>query len=330
MGKTRSCRALVMMVVLTLAPAARVGAQPAPPEEQDSPEKLKARALLKEGVRQLNEGKPAQALTLFDEAYAIFPSAKILINVGRAHVVLGHPAEAADAYQRYLESPDAEAQWIEVARDALVELDRSLGRVAIHVEGAAADVEISIDGGPWVVPRVGVLRVKPGEHVIRARDGERTVEQQVSVGAGAQETVELYLTAPDANPAETPAPPPDEPALAPPPALSSEPRAPSRWTGRRKGAVVAAAVGVGMIGGMSVLGLRASSEWDDAQAQDDDALRRDAKSHADQATILGAVGILSLGAATFLWITGAPPERTSVAAHPLPGGGGGIVIVGSF
>ena len=104
--KLRLLAVVRAFLIAALVVATRVHAQPAPP---DPPEKVKARSLLKEGVRLLNASQFATALRKFEDAYAAFPSAKILVNIGTAQSGLGRPADAANTYQRYLDSAGDDA-----------------------------------------------------------------------------------------------------------------------------------------------------------------------------------------------------------------------------
>jgi outer membrane protein assembly factor BamD (BamD/ComL family) len=65
----------VSLVLLSLL--AQAGAQTTDPES-----KAKAQVLLKDGAQSYRQGAYADALEKFDQAYAIFPSPKLLINSG--------------------------------------------------------------------------------------------------------------------------------------------------------------------------------------------------------------------------------------------------------
>jgi tetratricopeptide (TPR) repeat protein len=64
-----------------------------------------AQALMIEGVKQLQAKSYEQALANFLEAYAKFPSPKILLNIGSTLRDMGRLADAANTYQRYLADP---------------------------------------------------------------------------------------------------------------------------------------------------------------------------------------------------------------------------------
>src|SRR6476469_9974370 len=64
-----------------------------------------AAALMSEGVKQLQAQAYDQALANFLEAYAKFPSPKILLNIASTLRDMGRPSDAANTYQRYLSDP---------------------------------------------------------------------------------------------------------------------------------------------------------------------------------------------------------------------------------
>src|SRR4051812_8099873 len=99
---------------LTLLAAMMAGstayAQPAPaPRPPPSGDRVDAKSLVQTGVRLLEAKDYLGALAIFKDAYSRFASVKILLNIGTTYKLLGRDAEAANAYQRYIDSPDADA-----------------------------------------------------------------------------------------------------------------------------------------------------------------------------------------------------------------------------
>src|SRR6185295_5621169 len=84
-------------------------AKPAP-HDKPSGDKVDAKALMQSGVRLLEAKDFLGALAIFKSAYARVPSAKILLNIGTTLNLLNRKAEAANAYQRYLDASDADPQ----------------------------------------------------------------------------------------------------------------------------------------------------------------------------------------------------------------------------
>lgn len=204
-------RSTWLVLVATSLIAAHLHAQPSASEP---PEKAKARTLLKEGVRLLDAGQLAPALRKFEDAYAAFPSAKILINVGTAQNRLGRWADAANTYQRYLDSGADDAAQLPAVTAALAELDARLGRLAVKVRGAGrSPSELRVvsrsaseprsasraSRGWTPLPPSGVVRVAPGrfEVQLRAGIGGREVSVSGTIAAREQREVVADLAAQD-------------------------------------------------------------------------------------------------------------------------------------
>lgn len=201
-------RSTWLVLVATSLIAAHLHAQP---PASEPPEKAKARTLLKEGVRLLDAGQLAPALRKFEDAYAAFASAKILINIGTAQNGLRRWADAANTYQRFLDSGADDAAQLPGVTAALAELDAKLGRLAVNVRGAArSPSELRImsrsaseprtAGRGWIpLPPSGVVRVAPGrfEVQVRAGIGGREVSVSGTIAAREQREVVVDLAAQD-------------------------------------------------------------------------------------------------------------------------------------
>ncbi len=217
--------------------ARRKPAKPAPAaapaaseDEDDGPgqtpaAKADAKVLVQSGVKLLKQKDYLGALAVFRDAYQRFPSVKLLLNIGTTLKLLGRNAEAANAYQRYLDDPEADPARVSEVGDVLSTLDRVLGRVQLGAAAAnsatpaapnsampapagasaqpaadaslAAATEVSINSGDWLpLPQARLLRVDPGAYEIAARrDGFAPVTLRGSVGAGELVEVRLQLVA---------------------------------------------------------------------------------------------------------------------------------------
>ena len=129
---------------------------------------MDAKALMQTGVRLLELKDYLGALAIFKDAYARFASAKILLNIGTTLKLLDRKAEAANTYQRYLDSPDADAARKTQVSAELVELDKAVGLVEVTV--TPADAEVRMPGEDWLpAARVKVWRVTPGAFTVDVR-----------------------------------------------------------------------------------------------------------------------------------------------------------------
>jgi len=233
-------------------------AAPTAARADDEADRREAKALVREGNRLLQDAQdPAGALSLFVAAYAKFPSDKILVSIGSAERALGHDGAAANAYARFVASPDATADQAREARKLLATLDSKLGRVTVTVTPATAELQLG-DGRWEPAAALAEWRAAPGPLVIRARaagfvDGEATV----TIARGKVVTATLALAA---VPVEV-APPPDEPPPdEPPPSEERPPGSAPRLhrfgltgkviidgKGRGAGGVVGAVIGLGPV-----------------------------------------------------------------------------------
>jgi hypothetical protein len=185
--------------------------------------KVDARALVQSGVKLLKQKDYLGALAVFRDAYQRFPSVKLLLNIGTTLKLLGRNAEAANAYQRYLDDPEADPARVSEVGDVLATLDRVLGRVRLAaafsspraeragaaatsspvaagaVDGAdgIAATEVAVNGGPWQpLAQAKLVRVDPGAYVIAARrEGFTPVELRGQLGAGEIAELQLQLVA---------------------------------------------------------------------------------------------------------------------------------------
>ena len=171
-----------------------------------------AQALMVEGVKRLQARSYDQALANFLEAYAKFPSPKILLNIGSTLRDMGRLADAANTYQRYLDDPATGSERVSEVKELLVKLDEQLTTLEVHVTPRGSDV--SIDGGPFIpVGQRLVTRVRPGLHLVRIRKADRSAELTVNGFEGEAKRVDARVEAD----APTPSPPPNAPPPPTPP-----------------------------------------------------------------------------------------------------------------
>jgi tetratricopeptide (TPR) repeat protein len=165
-------------------------AQPAPQKPSGD-----VKSLMASGVKLFEAKDYLGALAVFKDAYARFPSAKILLNIGTTLTLLDRKAEAANAYQRYLDSPDADLQKKPEVANAIADLDKSLGKLTIAITPADAEVQVGEDE---YVPaaKAKVWRVPAGEYRVRARKDRFQPEgKSAPISAGQTVAVAINLTA---------------------------------------------------------------------------------------------------------------------------------------
>lgn len=284
--------------------------------------KAQAVALLREGNELAAEGDYGAALAKFQAAYAVYPSVKLLLNIGTSLRHAGRNAEAARTYERYLAAPDADPARFEELRRILDEIDQVVGWLRVEVR--PVDARVRLDGALLELPPRGLrLRVDPGQHTVAAeRPGYRTVIRSVSVERRARLTVRIDLAKPDL----------------PPPVIIDE--------GIPTQHIVAYAVGGVGLGGMAagavfgILSLSTDAAADERCSTEDPTvcdeegaqLGDTAQTQGTLSTIFLAAGGGLLATGLVIWLTTpsdedqAPPDDTTpeVAVTPLWGDGPGV------
>jgi hypothetical protein len=185
-----------------------------------------AQALMIEGVKQLQAKSYEQALANFLEAYAKFPSPKILLNVASTLRDMGRLADAANTYQRYLLDPATGAERVAEVKELLLKLDEQLTILTVRVFPRGSS--ISIDGGPFIPVGTSLqTRVRPGIHLVRIRQAEAGNEITVNGFEGENKEVAAAVQVQVATPTPTPTPTPP-PTTTPTPTPTPQPDPPEQ------------------------------------------------------------------------------------------------------
>ena len=241
-----------------------VVAAPALAQPDGDVEALRAEAatLQKEGSELVKKKDFAGALAKFRAGYAKFASPKILKNIGSTLAELGRAADAANAYQRWLDDPGADSAQRATVQQALAALDPKVG--VVQVGGLPVGTEVQIEpsrpgwlddaGEPaWLAPaQAARWRVPAGPFTVRARKpGFQPAEYSGKVEAGGKIAVALTLVAEVKQP-DPVTPPPDRVGTVEPPppdVLPDGPEAPAPTTVPVPGLQLGALVDVAIDGG---------------------------------------------------------------------------------
>ncbi len=180
-------RLLVVAIVFASTIAA---AQPAP-----AGSKVDAKSLMQSGVKLYEAKDYLGALAVFKDAYARFPSAKILLNIGTTLKALNRDADAANAYQTYLDSSDADPAKRPEVENVIAEIDKTAGKLEITV--TPADAEVQVNNGDWLpAAKAKRYRVPAGQFTVNARkDKFQSEAKQAQISGGETASVALTLTA---------------------------------------------------------------------------------------------------------------------------------------
>jgi hypothetical protein len=238
----------------------------------DNPEaKAQAQALLKEGANHYDQGDLATAIEKFEQAYAAYPSPKLLFNIGQAARGLGRLDDAMDAFSRFLQDDgEAAADMRAEALTQVAQLQSKLARLQVRCE--VVDADISLDGKPvGKAPLKQIVWAMPGSHELTAQHPRMRPDlKRVEALAGTVLSVSLApepVAKPEAKPALAalaglPEISRAEPSQALQVGLAREPPRTRGWWLGRKWTWVAASSAVIFAGGATAFGLSMQSKYD--------------------------------------------------------------------
>jgi len=179
-------RALLALVCMTTL----AQAQPAPKDDS----KVDAQSLMQSGVKLLDAKDYLGALAVFKTAYERFQGAKILLNIGTSLKLLGRDADAANAYQRYLDASDTDPKRKGDIEKLIAKIDKTVGKITITP--TPSNASSTIDDDDWLhVVHGSVWRVSPERHAIIVKaEGYETKTKSVQIGVGEEVSLEIQLT----------------------------------------------------------------------------------------------------------------------------------------
>src|SRR3978361_1342685 len=173
-------RALALVCIVTAAASA-----------QPADNKVDAQSLMQSGVKLLEAKDYLGALAVFKTAYERFPSTKILLNIGTTLKYLDRDADAANAYQRYIDANDPDPKRKAELAKLVDKIDKTTGRYEITPTPSDATVTIDDDDSLHVV-RGKAWRVPPGRHSVTVKaEGYETKTKSVEVKAGESIALEI-------------------------------------------------------------------------------------------------------------------------------------------
>ncbi len=323
--------------------------------EPTASEKAMAIQLFDDAHKQMAAGNYAVACQKYRDSQRLDPQLGTLLHLAECYEKSGKTASAWASFMDAIEVADKRGDpRAKPAREHATALRARLSMLTINVTSPMAPgIEVRLDGeslerAAWGLPEP----VDPGSHKILANaPGRRPWANTVNVGANAAKVAVTVpeLLAPPAEQPKTAAPPPTpkraSPAAKAPPAAPSKapPVAPARpsssplpppdtppdemktnrgGTQRTIGVVVTALGAAGLAAG-GVLGLTAKSKFNDAFSHCDGnqcdatglALRHEAVSRGNLATIVVGVGAGVLAVGSIIWLA-APHGTTEVGLGP--------------
>jgi hypothetical protein len=254
-----------------------------------------ARKRFQEGVKLFDEKKYDEARAAFLQAYALKRHPDILLNLAQCEQAGGRPLEAAMHFRDFLRDPATSTHPKRVdAERNLAEARLKLGSIKVLID--TADAEILIDGARvGVSPLPEAVDVAPGNHLVEARQGARTITRSVNAPAGNVVPVNMRFgstavvpppptavtppTPPTATTGEPPPPPAptattsnDQPPPPPPPnnAETGPKQGFAAWAFGTPVGLIGTGLflgGLGVGGAFSVLALGSKSEAEDLRSE---------------------------------------------------------------
>ncbi len=252
-----------------IVPLVLLLAQAAVPPAADALAKSTAQVLLKEGTALYERGDFAGALTKFEAAYGVYPSPKLLFNIGQADRYLGRPVDALEAFERFLAlTADAAPDILAEAHQSVADLKTKLGQIEVECSGSGAEVVVdgkTVGASPLAQP----IWVTPGRHqIVIHREGY--VPAMVNVAAGETQTIAFAPQRQQIPPAEAPTVIAIGTSNATPEGPQGTVATPHQeknwWSGRKWYVWTAAGGTVAFAAGAIVAGLSANSRFNDLQS----------------------------------------------------------------
>jgi hypothetical protein len=312
----RATGIIALLVLVWVSSGARA-------QESDDPgrERAGAEALFEAGHAAMDAGDYDTACQKFEASLELDPAPGTLMNLGNCEEKRGRFASAWERYiaaERELPEDDRRAEF---AREKIVELDPKVPRLTIVLaEDAPETTEVRRESVNLTGSLGVALPLDPGSYVIEAKaEGYEPRHFDVELAAG--ETRELVVEPGDALPAASSATGGDQPE-------NFGPLTKRQWGYVAGGIGIAGVVTALTAGGFAYQKKKVMDEHCDGPSRQCDPIGYDARETgatlATVANLAGGIGIVGLGAGTFLILTSDPPNgeaRASTRPNRLRNGG---------
>jgi hypothetical protein len=333
------CRTRVLVATVGAITFTAWTARPARAEGGTDADRALATELFQEGRALLAEKRYAEACGKLEESQRLDPGGGTLLNVALCHELEGHTATAWSEFNEALAVArrDGRSDRADEAEHHIQVLEQRLTRLVVVVLTAAREPGLVVrrDGTVLATAAWGAaVPIDPGAHVIEAvLPGCQAWRISVDlVQEGATTTVEIPALEPCPPRVSTgPAPPHASGPVSVAPATSVG--GPVRQTWQRPVAGTLVVLGAAGVAASVALGLRAASEWSDAQRGCSGGTCRDLASYhewqdsaatATWATVAVTTGLALATAGTIWWIK-APSGPLRIGVVP-----GGLRVAGTF
>jgi hypothetical protein len=184
----------IVLVLVSLSTGRRSFAdEPAAAPARPDAARHQAKELRDQGANAAQAHDFVVALDCFERAYAIYPSANLLFNIGVALDRLQRSERAIAAFEEFLATAtDAPAIARDFARERVRALEPRVARLTLVV--SPPDAAVQLDGVPLYASRVRPLPMAPGEHVLVAIfDGRSSERRALTLTAGEEQRLTLAV-----------------------------------------------------------------------------------------------------------------------------------------
>ncbi|MGV3620385.1 MAG: tetratricopeptide repeat protein [Archangium sp.] len=255
----------LLVALLLSAPAAKTPkAAPKPAAAVEDENTKKARELFSWGQKLYKQARYAEAISKFEEAYAVRPHPVIYFNIGKCYEQMGDTAKALRNYRDYLRlSPDASDK--ETVSDAVANLERRLrekGVQQLMVFAEPADARISVDGKDLGTSPATVELVAGNHQLSVSADGFQKVDRSFVMQLSRAMEITIALRPVGEAPVASDAPrKEDKPTLdpgTPPPAPPLVAQAAPEQKKGKPGTFIAGGVAVAALGAGIGMGVASS------------------------------------------------------------------------
>lgn len=146
------------------------------------------------GDEALVNGRPAEALALYKEAYAARPDPALVYNMSRAYQAMGDFSSALDQLEHFEANAPADVRArVPGLAKLLAEIRKNVASVAIVADVAGATVRLD-DRILGKTPLAGIIRVKPGPGtLIVEKEGYFNFTRTLTLQGGALSTFDVKL-----------------------------------------------------------------------------------------------------------------------------------------
>lgn len=291
-------------------PTPEDGEPPPAPEDGEAPpapERDEARRVYGQATRAFEAGDFQAAADGFRRANELVPAPHAeywrAVSLDRSN----RDVAALEAYEAYLENPEAEKVGEEPLLTARRRVKELLAKLAVVELATTPPAAVTVNGTASGTTPIK-LRLEPGVHrVVLSADGYRIEELTVRAVAG-QSLAESFALTPVAPAAPPPAPAPPTPPPAPPAAAPVAIEEPDRTAGY----VLLGLTGAGALVG-SYFGLKALSATADFDDHPNEELADDAERYALISDI-GFGAAITFGVTALVVLT-ASPDQAKAATH---------------